>query len=129
MARIFLICPVRNITQEVEAKIRTYVTHCEVAGHAVHWPMRDTDQNDPVGMRICRDNGHAILRADEIHVWYHPASIGSVFDLGMTFMLLEVIKLHKRVVIANPEDVDATDAKSFPNVLTALAERHCKPQS
>ena len=27
----------------------------EKAGHKVHWPPRDVDQNDPTGLRICSE--------------------------------------------------------------------------
>ena len=83
--------------------------------------MRDTDQNDSVGLRICKDNGRAIAGADEVHVWYDPTSQGSAFDLGMVFMLREVLGRHKPVVVANPENVRPTDCKSVPNVLLALS--------
>lgn len=122
---IFLICPVRNLSEDVKARIASYVRDLEAAGCSVHWPPRDTAQDDPVGMRICRDNGFAIMRADEVHVWYDPTSQGSVFDLGMAFMLAEVIGAPKKVVIANPGDVDPDEGrKSFPNVLRALAARN-----
>lgn len=119
---IFLICPVRNASEEARAAANAYVAGLEGRGYRVHWPPRDTDQDDPIGLRICRDNARAILAADEIHVWYDPASQGSVFDFGMLFMASEVIGPKKKVVIANPEALPATDGKkSFQNVLRALA--------
>lgn len=124
MKSIFLICPVRNASEEVTRKTSAYLRQLEEAGHRVHWPPRDTDQDDPVGMRICGDNGRAILAADEVHVWYDKSSQGTTFDLGMTFILVEVLGWAKKVVIANPEDVGPTDGKSFQNVLLALAEKH-----
>ena len=124
MKKVFLICPVRNASEETSRAIADYVLRLEQSGHEVHWPPRDTPQDDPVGMRICNDNGTAIFGADEVHVWYDPASQGTVFDLGMTFMLTEVLGMPKKVVIANPEAVDGKSGKkSFPNVLLALAAR------
>jgi hypothetical protein len=121
---IFLICPVRNSSEETTRKIAAYVQKLEQDGHHVHWPPRDTKQDDPVGMRICRDNGHAILLAHEVHVWYDKASQGTIFDLGMYFMATEVFGATKKLVIANPEEVDMNDGKkSFPNVLRALAAK------
>lgn len=121
---VFLICPVRNTSEETTRKISAYVKKLEGEGWRVHWPPRDTAQDDPVGMRICWTNGLAILTADEVHVWYDKGSQGSVFDLGMYFMATEVLGTAKKLVIANPDDVDKADGKkSFPNVLLALAAK------
>lgn len=122
---IFLICPVRNSSEETTQEIAAYVQKLEDAGYRVYWPTRDTKQDDPVGMRICRDNGRAILLADEVHVWYNAGSQGTVFDLGMYFMAVEVLGAPKKLVIANPWAIDKNDGKkSFPNVLLALASEH-----
>jgi len=119
---IFLICPVRGVTRETETAIRAYVQAREREGCVVHWPPRDTHQDDPVGVGICTQNGTAIHRADEVHVWYDPQSSGSHFDLGMYFMLARVLGKKKQFVIANPHEVPRTDGrKSFFNVLRALA--------
>ena len=123
MKSVFLICPVRNASKEALDAANAYVASLEARGCHVHWPPRDTAQDDPVGLRICGDNGQAILAADEIHVWYDPASQGSIFDLGMVFMASKVIGLPKKVVIVNPEALPPSDGKkSFVNVLRALAE-------
>ena len=115
--KIFLISPVRTgVSDKEKAAIAAYVAfHEDAAGHEVYWPIRDTDQNDPVGDRICRDNLAAIVAADEVHVWYKAGSEGSVFDLGIAFALGKTIRL------ANPDDVTPTQHKSFPNVLLKLS--------
>jgi hypothetical protein len=125
--RIFLICPVRygdHITtkehKETQEKVRRYVEKLEKSGNKVHWPKRDTDQNDPVGLRICTDTASAIIWADEIHIWWDPRSEGSKLDFGMSFMCY--ILGSKKIVLANPEDVKPTERKSFNNVLLALHE-------
>jgi hypothetical protein len=109
--KIFLICPVRNVTTEQKQNIEAYVSSLETQGHVVHWPQRDTQQDDPIGTRICADNRQAIINADEIHAWWSSNSTGSLFDLGMAWML------RKSLVIANPSDVQLTESKSFDNVL------------
>ena len=120
---IFLISPVRKVpSREVEWAIAAYVTAREREGYIVHWPKRDTDQKDPVGLRICSDNRAAIARADEVHIWWDKDSEGSKFDIGMLFMALYTCGPGKKVVIANPEAVHPTESKSFTNVLLALAE-------
>ena len=114
---VFLICPVRGVTDEENELIKDYVDGLEGDGVNVYWPKRDTDQGDSTGLRICEDNRVAIEAADEVHVWFNPVSTGSIFDLGMTFAL------GKKVVLANPEMVEATEGKSFNNVVLELARR------
>lgn len=127
--KIFLICPVRygdHITteehRETQKKIRLYVEKLEKAGHKVYWPLRDTNQDDPTGLRICTDNAKGIIWADEIHVWWDPNSQGSLFDFGMSFMCH--ILGSKKIVLANPGEVKPTEKKSFNNVLLELHKKN-----
>ncbi len=114
--RIFLICPVRGATPDELSMMEKYVQGLESSGHVVHWPPRDTDQRDPIGLRICGDNRQAIVDANEVHVWWSPTSMGSLFDLGMAFAL------EKKIVLANFDRVERTPNKSFSNVLLELAK-------
>jgi len=68
--RVFLICPVRGVTQAEQIELADYVRTLEDNGCRVHYPPRDTNQDDPVGDRICRQNRDAILAADEVHVYW-----------------------------------------------------------
>jgi nucleoside 2-deoxyribosyltransferase len=106
----FLICPVRGHSISETEEI---VKRLEDAGWQVHWPPRDTDQNDPVGLRICEDNRAAILAADAVHVVWDGKSQGCLFDLGMAFAAKKQI-----YVISLP---DPTEGKSFQNMLRAWA--------
>src|SRR3989344_571400 len=99
--KVFLISPVRQITDEEKQAIAEYVQNLEADGYVVHWPIRDTKQDDPVGLRICKDNMEAIVGADEIHLWYSVSSTGSIFDLGMAFAL------EKKLILATP--IQTTD--------------------
>lgn len=85
--KIFLICPVRGVTDEEKVATEKYVLDLETAGNKVHWPPRNTDQDDPVGLRICQDNRQAIEDADEVHIWWNDKSQGSLFDFGIAFAL------------------------------------------
>lgn len=118
--KIFLICPVRKATKEELEIMQKYVGNLEKQGHKVHWPARgDTVQEgDPIGLRICTDNAKAIIWADEIHVWWNETSQGSLFDLGMSFICY--ILGSKKIILANPEDIQPTEKKSFNNVLLTL---------
>jgi len=119
--KIFLICPVRNITYQETVAIEEYVNKLRSAGHTVHWPLYNTDQNDPVGLRICNDNAATIRNSDEVHVWWNEKSQGSVFDLGMASMACAFIPKMK-IVVANPEMIQPTKDKSFNNILLAIHE-------
>lgn len=116
--KIFLICPVRNITEREKKRIRRYLKKLEKQGHKVHWPLRDTNQDDPIGLRICTDNAKAIIWADEIHIWWNENSQGSLFDFGMSFM--SSILGKKKIILANPDEIAPTNGKSFNNVLLVL---------
>lgn len=112
--KIFVICPVRNATEGETSKLENYVASREKTGDVVHWPARDTNQNDKVGLRICTDNRRAIFEADEVHIWFNPASQGTLFDIGIAFAL------EKKIRLINSEMIAPTEGKSFANVLLAL---------
>lgn len=104
----FLICPVRGLPPDAHAAI---VGAIEADGYTVHWPPRDTNQNDSTGLRICSDNARAIEMADVVHVIWDGKSQGCLFDLGVAFAL------RKRVIpVELPE---ATEGKSFQNMVRA----------
>jgi nucleoside 2-deoxyribosyltransferase len=108
----FLIAPVRGLLHDEFAKI---VHDLQDQGWRVHWPARDTDQSDTVGLRICEENRAAIEAADCVHIIWDGKSQGCLFDLGMAFALRK--PLH---VIEVPP---ATSDKSFQNVMRALDEQ------
>lgn len=106
----FLICPVRGKDPET---YRAIVAALEARGYAVHWPPRDTDQNDNTGLRICGDNRAAIEAADIVHIVWDGQSQGCLFDLGMAFALGKDIE---------PIDLPPpTEGKSFQNMIHAWA--------
>lgn len=110
---IFVICPVRNADEAATAEIARWVSRLEAAGNTVHWPARDTNQEDPIGDRICADNRAAIEAADRVALWFDPASQGSLFDIGIAWAL------RKPVDLLNV--VEPTEKKSFANVLLRWA--------
>lgn len=106
--RIFVICPVRGITESERQAIKVYVAGLE-NNHYVYWPLRDTPQDDPTGVEICRLNREAIADCDEVWVWWNPDSAGSKFDLGMAWALRKPLRLIRQCV--------PTPHKSFENVM------------
>lgn len=97
--KIFLICPVRNITAEQKNLINNYVSDIEEKGYSIHNPNRDTNQIDSIGFRICKDNGTAVAESQSIHIFYDSNSRGTLFDLGMSYYF------KKKLVIANKDSV------------------------
>ena len=123
--KIFLICPVRKDDPIEQANIQAYVEKKESEGHKVHWPKRDTVQDDPTGgYHICRTNFYAMIGADEIHIWYYEKSQGSMFDMGGAFMYIRMLGLKKRIVIPNLKEAEALDTKekSFLKVMKHLTD-------
>jgi len=121
--KVFIICPVRNVDVVTKRIIAEYVQYLEhQVGAKVHWPSRDTDQNDSTGLYICEQNREAIFSADEIHIWYDPTSQGTIFDLGMLFAFRRSMK-KKKIILINPLHLAEarTAHKSFANMLMALS--------
>jgi hypothetical protein len=116
--RIFIICPVRNVTDKEKRYLEDYILKLEAAGHLVHYPSRDTNQNDKIGLSICMENRQAIQDSDEVHVYWNSSSSGSGFDLGMAFMG------EKPLVLINRDSIKRTQHKSFENVLLELDEKY-----
>lgn len=120
MYDVFLICPVRNSTEEQKQRMQNYVADLENSGEKVYYPNRDTDQVDAVGYRICTDNKIAIQQAKEIHIFWDNDSKGSLFDLGIAFAL------DKPLVIVNKNEVIKTNCKSFANMIMTWAKEKNK---
>lgn len=111
---VFLICKVRGVEHGSEEYQRQqiYVESLECRGIPVHWPHRDTKQDDiERGAGICRTIFWAIYHAKEVHVMFDPTSEGYLADMMMTFALDQLGKemplfCRRRVVIVNPEAVE-----------------------
>ena len=116
---IFLACPVRNVDEKFRLGIEAEIAHLESHGHTVHYPPRDTNQNDSSGLRICLDNCQAIRDADVVYVAWDGQSQGVLFDLGMAFAM------GKAVRVLGDFMPEATDGKSFQNMVYKL-ERYTK---
>lgn len=114
--KTFLICPLRG---KQASSFDDIVKRLEADGYTVHWPHRDTDQNDASGFRICSDNAKAIAAADVIHVIWDGESQGCLFDLGVAFAL------GKRII---PLDLPpSSSGKSFQNMVQEWATKRLSP--
>lgn len=111
--KIFLICPVRNASNDQIKKMQDYIVGLEKTGYEVFYPARDNphELTDDIGYTICKTNHEALYNSDEVHIFFDKDSKGSLFDIGMTFA-------HgKNIVIANPNDLIHTKGKSFSNMI------------
>lgn len=108
--KIFIICSVRDASADLRDRLEKYTADLEADGHSVHLPHRNTDQTAD-SISICRQNMRAIELADEVHIFYDPASFGSHFDMGVSFAKGKPIKIV--------EGVKETKGKSFHNMLAA----------
>jgi len=105
---IFIICSVRGTEDDYRQRLEAYVSKLEQGGSKVHLPHRDTDQSAP-GIEICRQNQGAILKADEVHVFYNSKSQGTHFDMGVAFAL------NKEIIVVENEEYGP--GKSYPRML------------
>lgn len=118
--KVFLISPVQRVTPEENARIGAYVAELEASGKEVHWPIRDTKQEDPTGgFTVCSDNFQAMAAAHEIHIWYAESSGGSKFDMGIVFAFA-MMDMRQRIVIANDGEIPVTEGKCFIKVMRHL---------
>ena len=111
--RAFLICPVRGHGPSETENLVSFLE--DELDLIIHWPHRDTDQNDPVGLTICEENRAAIEAADLILMVWDGKSMGSLFDLGMTFALRKPL-----IPLELPE---LSEGKSFQNMINAWYQR------
>ena len=108
MPKLFLIHPVRgHEAGETEDLIKGW----EGSGWTVYWPIRDTEQSDPVGLDICKENRAGVEAADLVAILWDGRSSGSLFDAGMAFAL------RKPLLIV--EVPPATEGKSWENMFRA----------
>jgi len=119
---IFIICTVRDATEEYLKRLEDYVGKLNAQGHHVHFPPRDTNQKDEEtgGYRICSDNRIGIIWADEVHISYNEKSTGTHFDLGMAFTL------NKKIHVFDCPPIDESIPKSFPKMMRYWENTHAK---
>jgi hypothetical protein len=107
---IYIICPVRNQTNNQSINIEKYVKELEKENHSVFYPKRDAPQESKTGYEIVESELNAIKKADEIHVFWDINSKGSHFDLGMCYAL------NKRIIIKHLFTPDCEE-KSYVKVI------------
>jgi len=85
--KIYLLSPVRNVTPAQQGIIDAHVERLEQQGHTVYLPIRDTCQDDEIGVSICKSHASAMLNCDRVDILWDKASTGSHVDLGMAYVI------------------------------------------
>ena len=111
---MFLICPVRRATEKEKKLLSQIISKYEKKGIHVHYPERDTNQNPVVrgkntgGYNICLQNATAIASANTVSIFYNPQSVGSMFDLGVTYELA-IKDPSRRFILENDFKLNKND--------------------
>ena len=116
MKRAYIICTVRNATEEQQKVIDALADQLKKEGWDVHNPKYDAPQDDKTGIMICNTHKNAMKMADKVFVIWDVNSFGSHFDLGMAFALEKPIELVSSV---HPD----TEGKSYLKVIKYLQRR------
>lgn len=114
--KIYILCPVRNVTDEQQAAIDSHAAALKAAGHEVHNPRYAVDQNCPTGYSICMGHLEAIREADEVHIFWDAQSYGSHTDLGSAMALDKRLKLIRAFSVDGP-------SKSYLKVIQEIQRR------
>ncbi len=114
--RVYLICPVRNISPGQQQEIEQYVYGLEINGYVVHYPPRDVEQNDPTGVDIVLAHRQAMKNCGRVDIFWDVNSSGSHFDIGMAIILGKKLRLVKAFQ-------DDSEGKSYLKVIQELQSR------
>lgn len=101
MKRVYLVCPVNNVTDEEKEILDDYVTAVERGGGVVHYPLRDVNQADSSLLRILKEHRNAMKKSDEVKMYWGKHTNGSFFDVGMAVMAEKPL----RVINSIPRDL------------------------
>ena len=114
--QIFLICPVRNASANQKNWIVNYVYSKTREGYKIHAPHLNTRQVDMFkGYAICRQNAEAVAKSSEVAIYYDKSSTGSVFDLGVSYVLGKGITLlNADEILLNENDFADNLIKNWP---------------
>jgi hypothetical protein len=114
--KTFVICPVRHAAEEQKAWIEGFVAMKREKGYIVHYPEKNTVQEDALGgYNICLQNALAMATSESIDIYYDQSSTGSVFDLGVAYALHKPLKLlNKEAIVFNDSDLIDSIIKTWP---------------
>jgi len=119
VAQIYIICSVRHLPSDLKEKIIKYAVDLKERGHAVRVPFNDTNQDDPIGIRITDEHEWTdILNADWFHIIWSPSSQGSWWDWAQARML-KYFSHNKRILFVDPQTMKpmAEELRPQPPIL------------
>ena len=114
MSKIYILCPVRNVSAIQKAKIESYIDQLKEEGNQVH-SFQNVNQDDPTGYGIVMGHLGGMKECDEVHVFWDVSSSGSHCDLGMA------IALNKKIVLV--ECFQDNDGKSYWKAMQEYVRR------
>ena len=114
--RIFLICPISQVTSEETEAIGAWVKGQEAEGHSVYWPTRDIFPTAG-SLRTGQDNRDEMEKAEAIYIWWKPGNEDCLFYLGMVFAM------YRTVFVVNVDELLETPrpiGNSYTNLLLSM---------
>ncbi len=119
---VYMLCPVRNATQEEKEFLKNYESKLEEKGFKVLYPITDTVQEDPTGgYRIITEHCDEILSSRAVHVFWNGKSQGSNVDLGSS--LIENRRRGLDIILMNREFVEVLVKEQKENGINKSYER------
>ncbi len=119
---IFLICPVTQATQEQISQMYEFIHKAEAEGYKVHYPARDTNQADHIGYQIATENSTANGNARHIAIFYSQKSVGSYFDLGVSYYF-QYINPERTFTILNGDELIMNPADFGDKIVLQLLKK------
>ncbi len=120
--KIFLICPVKKATDKELSLMKKYISDMESRGYIVHYPARDTHQDDTIGYKIATENSVANGDAMHIAICYAEETTGSYFDLGVSYYL-HYMNPERTFTMLNPDRY--MDINNFGDKIVILMQNKC----
>mgnify|MGYP001626492889 CR=1 FL=1 len=91
---------------------------------AIIYPLRDTEQNEPIGFEICKQNTHAMGEADLALIYWDPESQGSlsILVLYLDSGILPASRRHACLIGRKWKKAAEIGKKLFERMLLSIAE-------
>jgi len=100
---VYMLCPVRNATDEEKKYLLEYKKKLEEKGFKVHYSAETPQEDETGGYGIVTDHCDEILNSKTVHIYWNPSSQGSYVDLGSSLIEnrrrgLDILLMKKNIV-------------------------------